>query len=122
MHPLGKSYGFFYQSGAYGRRYGRYLAHVDPAAAERFGDRYIGDCIAEQYERDERERICWGYTGECLRALTRGAVGVRLIDLISDRDTPAKAVTKQDTRTTEEITAGIIAGLSAILEKGEGDV
>lgn len=54
--------------------------------------------------------------------LTRGAVGVRLIDLISDRDTPAKAVTEQDTRTTEEITAGIIAGLSAILEKGEGDV
>ena len=49
---------------------------------------YIGCRIAAEHERYERECVCWGYVGECLNALTRGAMNTRLFDIITGDRAP----------------------------------
>lgn len=89
MRNVKESARFFYQCGAYGaERYGKYLACVDFSAAGYFGDEYLGIRIAEQHERYLRELDCWGYVGECLRALTRGAMPYRLYDILTGNIKP----------------------------------
>lgn len=81
--------GFFYQCGEYGwQKYGRYLSCIDILACDLWGDEYIGQRIAAEHERYERECVCWGYVGECLNALTRGAMNTRLFDILTGDRTP----------------------------------
>ena len=98
-------------------RNGYYLTGIDYSQISFFGDEYIGQRIAEQYDRFCREQLCWDYIGECLRIMTRGIIQPRLIDLLrcdEPQETP-------ETKSKAEVTDSIIAGLSAILEKKEED-
>jgi hypothetical protein len=103
-------YDFFYQVGAMGsQQYGWYLADVAPDLVRRFGRGYIGDCIAGRYNRDRRRELCFEYIGECLRGIVKTSVSLPEL-LETYRNTKPR-----DNRTTQEVAADIVAGLSSIL-------
>ena len=83
---------FFYQNGAIGwERYGEYLTSIDIGKVNLFGDEYIGQHINQCNERFIRKVNCLGYIGECLRALTNGAMSIKLYDILLGEETPEKS-------------------------------
>jgi hypothetical protein len=93
---------FFYQCGEYGwEKYGRYLSRVDILACDKWGNEYIGQRIADEHDRYERECLCWGYIGEALNGLLHGGMTDRLYDMLKGTSKPQK--------TAEEATEDIMA-------------
>lgn len=79
---------FFYQCGEYGwEKYGKYLSRIDILACDKWGNEYIGQRIADEHERFERECFEWGYVGECLNAMIHGAMNGKLYDMLKGTNT-----------------------------------